>query len=132
MDQTTTTPGHRALLVEGIASLAAPSGGQITIRGTGERVQVDIDRSLLKPALISQLPHRASRHRWLLAGQQALGRAQVSVDLSLGGVPIGHYDWKSKGTVFARLLGLGSIDLSLRRLLLALVSGSAKSARSMS
>lgn len=128
MDQTTTAPGRRELLIEGIASLEGPTGGRITIRGSGERVEVDVDRSLLNLALISRLPHRASRRRWLFIGQQALGRAQVSVDLSLGGVPIGHYDWESKGTVFARLLGLGSVELSLRRLLLALVRSSGKSA----
>ena len=121
MVQTTTATAHRELLIEGSISLAGPTGGQVEIRGIGERVEVDIDRSLLKLALLSRLAPRASRRRWLLGGQQALDMAQVSVDLLVGGVPIGRYDWQTKGSIFTRLLGLGPVDLSLWRLGLALV-----------
>ena len=47
--------------------------------------------------------------------------AQVSVDLLVGGVVVGRYDWQTKGSTFTRLLGLGPIDISLWRLGLALV-----------
>ena len=117
----TTAPTHRELLLEGIVTLAGPMGGQVKIRGVGERVELDIDRSLVNTALISRLAPRAYRRRWLLVGQQALDMAQVSVDLLVGGVVVGRYDWQTKGSTFARLLGLGPIDISLWRLGLALV-----------
>jgi hypothetical protein len=127
LNKTTTAPGRRGLLVDGIISLSGPTGGRITIRGLGERIAIDIERPLLTLALVSRRPSRAARRRWLLAGQSALDLAKVSVDLCVDGHPVGRFDWKTRGTAFTRLLGLGPIDLSLRRLILALVRGRSSS-----
>ncbi len=125
MSPTTVAPGRRSLLIDGTLSLSGPAGERITVRGLGERMTVDIERISLGGVLRAARPSRAARRRWLDAGQAVLGVAEVGVELSLGGYPIGRYDRATKGTIVARLLGLGPMDLSLRRLLTALLATSA-------
>jgi hypothetical protein len=124
--QVTTESRRRGLLFDGTVSLSQPTGGHIVIRGAGERIEVDIDRSILSISLLSNLPPRAKRRHWIRTSQPALSTAKARIDLLVDGHPVGRYDGRTKGTLLAHLLGLGPVDLSLRSLLRALVRGSSK------
>lgn len=119
MSRTPTASG-RGLLIDGAVSLSGSVGERIVVRGVGERIEVDVDRSLFDLNLISRLPPRARRRRWLFGGQPALAAANVQIDLLVGGFPVGRYDGTTKGTWLARLMGFGPIGLSLGSLLIAL------------
>lgn len=110
---------HNRLLLTGSVSLTDPNGGQIQLRGAGGHIDVNIDRSVLNLAFFSRLPTRGTRRRWLLASQPALRLAGVSVEIRLNGRPVAFYDWKTKGSVLARVLGFGPVDVKLYQLLLA-------------
>lgn len=125
MDPTTLTNGadstaeHNRLLLTGSLSLTAPNGERIEFRGAGERLEVDVDPAALSLGVLSRLPSRGTRRRWLLAAQPALRRAGVSVEIRMNGRPVAFYDWQSKATLLAWVLGLGPVEVTLSQLLSA-------------
>jgi hypothetical protein len=114
------------LLVTGTVSLAGPSGERIQVRAAGERIEVDIARASLRLALLSRLPSRSARHRWLLAGQPALRQAGLSIEVLVDGRPVAFYDGTTKGSLLARILGLGPVTLKPSQLMLVLVTRSSQ------
>lgn len=109
---------HDPLLATGTVSLAGPNGEWIQVRGAGERIEVDIARASLSLGLLSRLPSRSARRRWVLAGQSALRLAALSIEILVDGRPVGVYDGQTKGSLLARVLGLYPVDLKLFQLLL--------------
>lgn len=116
--------GHGELLVTGTVTLAGPNGERISVRGVGDRVEVDVARASLSRRLVSGLPSRSTRRRWLLSGQPALRAADLSVEMLVDGRPVAFYDGQTTGSMSARVLGLGPVDLKLIPLLLAWVTRS--------
>lgn len=110
---------HSRMLLTGTVSLFGPNTEQAQIRGAGERVEVDVSRCSLRLALVSRLPSRSARLRWLLAIQPALRESGLSVEILVDGCPVGFFDGTSKGSPLGRLLGFGPVDIRLYPLLLA-------------
>lgn len=109
---------HDPFLITGTVTLAGPNGERIQVRGAGERIEVDIARASLSLGLLSRLPSRSTRRRWLLAGQPALRQAGLSIELLVGGRLVGVYDGQTKGSLLAHVLGLDPVNLKLLQLLL--------------
>jgi hypothetical protein len=99
--------------------LTGPNGERFQVRGAGERLEVDVDPAALSLGVLSRLPSRGTRRRWLLAAQPALRRAGVSVEIRMNGRPVAFYGWQSKPTFLARVLGLGPVEVRLSQLLSA-------------
>lgn len=115
---------HNPLLITGTVTLAGPNGARINVRGAGQCVEVDIARASLRRALVSRMPSRSTRRRRLLAGQSALRSAGLSVEILVDGRPVAFYAGETTGSLLARVLGLGPVDLKMIPLLLAWVTGS--------
>jgi hypothetical protein len=117
---------NNQLLVTGTVSLAGPNGERIQVRGAGECIEVDIARASLSLGLLSRLPSRSTRRRWLLAGQLALRQAGLSIEVLVDGRPVAFYDGTTKGSLLARILGLGPVTLKPYQLMLVLVTRSSQ------
>lgn len=117
---------NNQLLVTGTVSLAGPNGERIQVRGAGECIEVDIARASLSLGLLSRLPSRSARRRWLLAGQPALRQAGLSIEVLVDGRPVAFYDGTTKGSLLARILGLGPVTLKPYQLMLVLVTRSSQ------
>lgn len=124
MAELTSMLGNDPLLVTGTVSLAGPNGERFQIRGAGDLIEVNIARASLNIGLLSRLPSRSMRRHWLLAGQPALCQAGLSIEILVGGRPVGVYDGQTTGSLLARVLGLGPINLKPFQLLLVLVTKS--------
>jgi hypothetical protein len=109
---------HDQLLVTGNVIFAGPDGERIQVYGGGERIEVEITRASLRFGLLSRLPSRSMQRRWLQAGQPALRQAGLSIEILVDGRPVAFYDGKTKGSLLARVLGLGPVNIKLVPLLL--------------
>jgi hypothetical protein len=121
MSEESPTSKHAQLLASGHVTLTGPRGERVEIRGAGERVEVDINRSALIRGFGSRLLRRGARRRWLLAGQPALEVAGLSVDVLIDGRRVGRYGGHTSGGIIARLLGLGPAEFDFLQLLKALI-----------
>ena len=117
---------HDPLLVTGTVTLAGPNGERIQVRGAGERIEVDIARASLSLGLFSRLTSRSTRRRWLLAGQPVLRQAGLSIELLVDGRLVGVYNGQTQGSLLARALGLGPVNLKPFQLMLVLVTRSSQ------
>jgi hypothetical protein len=102
---------HDQILATGSVDLIGPNGERISVRGSGASIEIDIERTSFRFRVLSQLPSRRTRTRWLQAGQSALRLAGLAIVVLVDGRPIAYYSGESRGSLLARVLGLGPVDL---------------------
>jgi hypothetical protein len=100
--------------------LTSPEGANIHVSGDGNRLDVDLDPKLLSWKSRRQLLPRATRSKWLAVLQGFLRSADLSLAVSVRGIPIAELDGAGQGTWSDKLLGWAPMRLHLSGLLRAL------------